>query len=607
MTGVKAYANARSVLARTVDMEVTRHNFDKTLPILQRALEECEYLAIDCEMTGLFADDANKNGNSMNAPPFLHDIEDRYEDMISSSQSFVITQFGVSAFMAQHRGERKEYVARTFNIYVFPRPYEDWGPNFLCSSASLDFLGNCGFDFNKWVCDGVGYLPINLRDARLAAVDAIPNRREISLTKDADVEFVRDMVEEIRTWLKSPESGDTLLLPAVNSFRRALQYQTLRRTDLGATRTVGYYVEKCADPDDGRVALRLTKATKDEIAEFEASQRQEKLNKIHEAAAFVKVMELIRNVKKPVIGHNLAFDLAYTLHSFVQPLPPTWPEYKKLVTTWFPGGIYDTKYLASLMPDLAEETSLGVLFKGLEKKSRHDDGYERYFEDNSYSNRFCHEAGYDAYMTGCVFAGLLDRFDKDGQDVTSYRWRINISRSDLEYAALEGEDPIPQQRSNVLLVTGPATTKLLSEQHKQMLVASLTREITASGMFIERGPSVRVFPIDFLFIDDNHDEEERTGALIVFSIGSLDEALRRDVELSENSSPAKAVISAVKRVLPSQCEIHPFSEFRRLKNDLKGLKTNQPANQLKRRRLLQSGRESNGNQTNEPKKSCEMM
>jgi len=30
----------------------------------------------------------------------------------------------------------------------------------------------------------------------------------------------------------------------------------------------------------------------------------------------------------------------------LQELPETWEEYKALVGKWFPGGIYDTKYLA---------------------------------------------------------------------------------------------------------------------------------------------------------------------------------------------------------------------------------------------------------------------
>ena len=58
-------------------------------------------------------------------------------------------------------------------------------------------------------------------------------------------------------------------------------------------------------------------------------------------------MDAMRDCGKPVVGHNLSFDLSYTLHSCAAELPDTWAEYKALVARWFPGGVYDTKHLAA--------------------------------------------------------------------------------------------------------------------------------------------------------------------------------------------------------------------------------------------------------------------
>jgi hypothetical protein len=43
-------------------------------------------------------------------------------------------------------------------------------------------------------------------------------------------------------------------------------------------------------------------------------------------AGFAAVMEAMRDSGKPCIGHNLAFDLSYSLHSFAQvgALPAAW-------------------------------------------------------------------------------------------------------------------------------------------------------------------------------------------------------------------------------------------------------------------------------------------
>lgn len=35
-------------------MQVTKDNFDSTMPLVTQAVQECAFVAFDCEMTGLF-------------------------------------------------------------------------------------------------------------------------------------------------------------------------------------------------------------------------------------------------------------------------------------------------------------------------------------------------------------------------------------------------------------------------------------------------------------------------------------------------------------------------------------------------------------------------
>ena len=75
---------------------------------------------------------------------------------------------------------------------------------------------------------------------------------------------------------------------------------------------------------------------------------------------------------------------------------------------------------------------------------------------------FAHEAGFDAWMTGAVFASLLSIHshtspqDADASSplaaVIPHVGRINVSRSDFPYIALLGEDATPD-RSHVLVLT----------------------------------------------------------------------------------------------------------------------------------------------------------
>lgn len=62
------------------------------------------------------------------------------------------------------------------------------------------------------------------------------------------------------------------------------------------------------------------------------------------------MLQAVRDSGVPAVGHNMALDLAFTLQAFAGPLPPSWREYKALAAAWFPGGIYDTKRLATQLP-----------------------------------------------------------------------------------------------------------------------------------------------------------------------------------------------------------------------------------------------------------------
>lgn len=161
--------------------------------------------------------------------------------MVSSSNAFVITQFGLSCFRPSNSSDGPKYVAKTFNFYCFPRPFEDWDPRFLCASGSLDFLGGCNFDFNKWIKDGISCMPASLRDAKLAAVDKERERSEIRISKSQDVAFKAEMVGTVKAWLAG--SAREVVLTSANSYQRAIQYQELKKDQFGAAHHPGFYIE----------------------------------------------------------------------------------------------------------------------------------------------------------------------------------------------------------------------------------------------------------------------------------------------------------------------------------------------------------------------------
>lgn len=459
-------------------MDITRANFQDSLPIIQQALQDCHFFAVDCEMTGLDLQDTKQE--------YLDEIEDRYHQTASGGSQFSLTQFGLSAFVWSETEHK--YRPRTFNFYVFPRPTNGYDRRFLSQAGSLEFLAGQGFDFNKWIYHGVPFMPAEWRDKQLGSLNKTQDRREITIQRADDKVFVKSLQEQVANWTKSQEQ--TLLLEPSNAYRRAIQYQQLEKLQTADRGNQGFYVQRVSGMLGAQ--LQLVRATPEEAKQHEEEERQARLQAIHDAAGFTAVFEMMRDSNKPAVGHNLSFDLTFCLSSFAQSLPPSWPAYKQLVQRWFPAGVWDTKHLARQLQGVFEGgTSLGDVYQGLVERGldqavaefladqtnepgtwafpgiSHADGYEAYQGPEASSH--AHEAGYDAYMTGAAFACLVRLYEaagsKPGQTqskssqqpsleaVQHLMGRLNIGRSDIPYGALWGEDPQPD-RSHVMLAAG---------------------------------------------------------------------------------------------------------------------------------------------------------
>jgi hypothetical protein len=63
--------------AYLLTLQVTVDNFERTLPEFARALQECHFVSVDCEMTGLFLE------NTLHS--YLDDMHARYAKVRSTS------------------------------------------------------------------------------------------------------------------------------------------------------------------------------------------------------------------------------------------------------------------------------------------------------------------------------------------------------------------------------------------------------------------------------------------------------------------------------------------------------------------------------------------
>ncbi|MCL7045270.1 hypothetical protein MKW94_017905 [Papaver nudicaule] len=144
--------------------------------------------------------------------------------------------------------------------------------------------------------------------------------------------------------------------------------------------------------------------------------------KLKAAAGFRHVIDLLSSEQKLVVGHNSFLDIAHIYSKFIGPLPPTIDEYISSVHKIFP-YIIDTKLLLNADPAIQrlmkkQSTSLSSAFAllcpqiasssagsssvnqlGLKIEVQVDD-----MRSSNWNSGAKHEAGYDAFMTGCIFA-----------------------------------------------------------------------------------------------------------------------------------------------------------------------------------------------------------
>ncbi|RZB51118.1 Poly(A)-specific ribonuclease PARN isoform C [Glycine soja] len=155
----------------------------------------------------------------------------------------------------------------------------------------------------------------------------------------------------------------------------------------------------------------------------EENHRAEEM-KIQAAVGFRHVIDLLSSEQKLIVGYNCFLDIAHVYSKFIGPLPGTPEEFVASVNKCFP-HIVDTKILLSTNLMFQEKMkrsrkSLASAFTSfcpqIAAGSRSTDlGSLSHVKVNvevddsrscSWSPGGKHEAGYDAFMTGCIFAQL---------------------------------------------------------------------------------------------------------------------------------------------------------------------------------------------------------
>uniref|UniRef100_A0A914X7Y0 Poly(A)-specific ribonuclease RNA-binding domain-containing protein n=1 Tax=Plectus sambesii TaxID=2011161 RepID=A0A914X7Y0_9BILA len=393
-------------------MEITSDNFEERLPVIEKAITEADFLSFDCEFTGL------GKGNTSVGPYDTPELI--YGKFRQNVGKFVLMQFGLCAFKFIKEENRYEYSC--FTCYVYPRVPKKFesmrvtgsmASGSACSFQpdSFEMLSSHGFDFNKWICKGVGYLRQQDIDRYKEELTRIHKIREeanespqMVKVPDGMKVLVTKILKTVDEFMTEDENKkDFLEVPDLAAYERRIVAQSLESK-------YGWkvYVETLPVGRQQNCPLRAYKCAEKEV---NSAHRQRHLDNevkdIENAKGFCRILEMITKSGKPIIGHNMLMDLLHTCKAFCFDLPVHYADFLSSLKAHLP-TVVDTKSFCAL-PQLravsGTNPSLGDLWKKVNSSPFPEVDYRPTEKAFEVSGSF-HDAGYDAYITGVVFLKL---------------------------------------------------------------------------------------------------------------------------------------------------------------------------------------------------------
>uniref|UniRef100_A0A182NHZ9 Poly(A)-specific ribonuclease RNA-binding domain-containing protein n=1 Tax=Anopheles dirus TaxID=7168 RepID=A0A182NHZ9_9DIPT len=456
-------------------MDITKNNFLEQLPSIRETIRNASFFAMDCEFTGLASD---RTTLPFDTP------EEVYLKMLENGSQYIIVQFGLCAFRVEppaedEKGGSPHISYKCYNFYCYPKGRTNV---FSCQGESMRFLADNGFDFNRLFREGLSYVNepdeqryrADLLDRQATRAANILVQAEEESTNDAaetssdtnlipvpaeNQQLVDDVAANIAKFLSSDEKE--LVIGNCNAFQRKLVYQMIEQLYQSKVSTTPVVLE------NNYKGIKVErKRTLEQEQALDAERRAKENEDLETKVGLSLVLQELSKARKLIVGHNMLLDLLYVLRQFFKPLPADYQEFKKFTREYFP-YLLDTKYLCTNAEIKVHVNSsvLAHVYDAVSKEPFSIPTVHPELPDHQYSveDEKQHEAGYDAYLTGLCFLGLVSRFKANltqlSKDTTlkHYVNRIFILRlNDINYINLSGKEP-SQNRDHIFFVTFPET------------------------------------------------------------------------------------------------------------------------------------------------------
>ncbi|XP_052640791.1 poly(A)-specific ribonuclease PNLDC1 isoform X1 [Harpia harpyja] len=421
-------------------MEVGAADFQRGLPRLRGRVRRAAFLALDMEFTGLHSTFPQNNQPSLFDSP-----AERYLKARQSVQRFTVTQLGLAIFSNENSNK---YVVHSYNFFLFPSTLGVTDVEFTLSASSIQFLSRYGFDYNKFLKDGIPYM--NEVQEKILSQHLLEGSWKVSSALDRDV--LKKAIDEVTCWIGAAEEEETMILQDLSG-SQMFEVQLVLRQALPNVWT---------QPLGDKVMVKKVSPQHRQLLENSPDDHCQKELILLSARGFTNLFQTLVKAKKPLVGHNMLMDLMHLHDKFYKPLPESYEEFKRNIHNLFP-VLIDTKTVTKSIWKKCQFPPVSNLLEVYAALCSSKDPKDptcpvialasdcsKYAEKKS-----PHEAGYDAFLCGSVLLKsahlLLCRFTDDAVEadpsfsqyltvLAEYLNKVNFIRGGVSSINFSGED-----------------------------------------------------------------------------------------------------------------------------------------------------------------------
>nr|XP_005507751.2 poly(A)-specific ribonuclease PNLDC1 isoform X3 [Columba livia] len=398
--------------------------------------------AFDMEFTGLHSSCPENNEPSLFDSPM-----ERYLKARQSVQRFTVTQLGLAIFSNENSNK---YVVHSYNFYLFPATLGVMDVEFTLSASSIQFLSHYGFDYNKFLKDGIPYM--NEEQEKIFSQHLLAGSWKVSSDLDRDV--LKKAIDEVTCWIAAAEEDDTMVLHDLSGYQMFEVQLVLRQALQNVwTQPLG----------DKKVIVKKVSFQHRQLLENSPHDCCQKELILLSARGFTNLFQTLVKAKKPLVGHNMLMDLMHLHDKFYKPLPESYEEFKRNIHILFP-VLIDTKTITKSIwkkyPFPRVSNLLEVYEVLCSRNLNPTDPASPVITLASDCSRYAekkspHEAGYDAFLCGSVLLKsahlLLCRSTDDAVEadpsfsqyltvLAEYLNKVNFIRGSVSSINFSGED-----------------------------------------------------------------------------------------------------------------------------------------------------------------------